>query len=40
MCSINENIDDGAFFGRKQYYVNVFLRLTLLGWDYYYYFFK
>ena len=29
-----ENIDDGAFVGRKQYYV-LMLRLTSLGWDYY-----
>ena len=31
---LNENIDDGAFVGRKQYYV-LMLRLTSLGWDYY-----
>ena len=36
-----ENIDDRAFIRRKQYFVlNVFLRLTHLGWDYYYLFFK
>ena len=29
-----ENIDHGAFVGRKQYYV-LMLRLTSLGWDYY-----
>ena len=34
MCSMYENIDDGAFVGRKQYYV-LMLRLTSLGWDYY-----
>jgi len=34
MCSMYENIDDGAFIGRKQYYV-LMLRLTSLGWDYY-----
>ena len=38
---LNENIDDGAFVGRKQYYVQMF-KVTSLGWDYlfiYYYFF-
>ena len=34
MCSIYENIDDGAFVGSKQYYVQMFkvnfLRLGLL----------
>ena len=34
MCSMYENIDDGAFVGRKKYYV-LMLRLTSLGWDYY-----
>ena len=34
MCSMYENIDDGAFVGRKQYYV-LMLRLISLGWDYY-----
>ena len=34
MCSMYENIDDGVFVGRKQYYV-LMLRLTSLGWDYY-----
>ena len=34
MCSMYENIDDGAFVGRKQYYV-LMLRLTFLGLDYY-----
>jgi len=38
MCLMYENIDDGAFIGRKQYYVlNVFLRLTPLGWDYFFF---
>ena len=41
MCSMYENIDDGAFIGRKQYFFsNVFLRLTSLGWDYYLIFFN
>ena len=34
MCSMYENIDDGDFVGRKQYYV-LMLRLTSLGCDYY-----
>jgi len=39
MCSIYENIDDGAFIGRKQYSVLIFfLRLTSLGCDYYLFF--
>ena len=41
MCSIYENIDDGAFIGRKQYSVLIFfLRLTSLGCDYYLFFFN
>jgi hypothetical protein len=32
MCLIYENIDDGAFIGRKQYYVLMFfLRLNFIG---------
>ena len=30
MCSIYENIDDGAFVGRKQYYVQMF-KVNFLG---------
>ena len=32
---LNENIDDGAFVGRRQYYVQMF-KVTSLGWDYYF----
>jgi len=30
MCSMYENIDDGAFIGRKQYYVLMF-KVNFLG---------
>ena len=30
MCSMYENIDDGAFIGRKQYYV-LMLKVNFLG---------
>jgi len=30
MCSIYENIDDGAFIGRKQYFVLMF-KVNFLG---------
>ena len=43
MCSMYENIDDGAFVGRKQYYVQMFkvnfFRLGLLLFFFFFFFF-
>jgi hypothetical protein len=30
MCSMHENIDDGALIGRKQYFVQIF-KVNFLG---------
>jgi len=42
MCSMYENIDDGAFIGRKQYYVLMFkvnfLGLGLLSSSFFFFF--
>ena len=44
MCSIYENIDDGAFIGRKQYSVLMFkvnfLGLGLLSSSFFFFFFQ
>jgi len=44
MCSMYENIDDGAFIGRKQYYVLMFkvnfLGLGLLSFFFFFSFFS
>jgi len=33
MCSMYENIDDGAFIGRKQYYVLIFFFLSIYTYN-------
>jgi len=38
MCSMYENIDDGAFIGRKQYYVLMF-KVNFLGLRFFFSFF-
>ena len=38
MCLMYENMDDGAFVGRKQYYVIMF-KVNFLGWGLFFFVF-